>query len=101
MIVVAGQSLIDLTAGARGEVHARPGGRPFTDARTIARPGHQTRFPGRFPTGPLGRLPADRLTQADAELILPEPVEKPTALAAGSATVRSQRGRSPNGTDNS
>ena len=101
MIVVAGQSLIDLTVGTRGEVHARPGGRTFNAARTIARPGHQTRFPGRFATDPLGRLPTDRLTQADVEPILPEPVEKPTALAAGSATVCSQRGRSPNGTDNS
>jgi hypothetical protein len=36
MIAVAGQSLIDLMAGTRGAVHARPGGGPFNAACTIA-----------------------------------------------------------------
>ena len=45
------------------------------------------------------------INQVGVEVILPEPAEKPTALAAVSVTVRSslttQHGRSPNGTDNS
>lgn len=105
MTVVPGESLIDLMADTRGEVHARSGGGPLHAARTSAWPGHQTRFPGRFPSGPLSRILTGRLTQAGVEVILPEPAEKPTALAAVSVTVRSslttQHGRSPNGTDNS
>jgi sugar/nucleoside kinase (ribokinase family) len=105
MTVVPRESRTGLIAGTRGVVHARPGGGPFNAARTSARLGHQTRFPGRFSAGPLSRIPAGRLTQAGAGLMLPEPAEKPTAPAAVSVTVRSsltpQHGRSPNGTDNS
>src|ERR1700758_1093967 len=105
MIADAGDSLIDLMGSTRGEVHARPGGRPFNAARATARLGRHTRSPGRFSTDPLGRLLTDRLTQAGVELILPEPVQKPTALAHRrrhrSSSLTAQRGRSPNGTDNS
>ena len=98
MTVVPEESLIGLMADTRGEVHARPGG-PLNAARTSARLGHQTRFRGRFSTGPLSRIPAGWLTQAGVEVISPEPAEKPTALAAISVTVRSsltaQHGRSP------
>jgi hypothetical protein len=51
MTVVPEESLIGLMADTRGEVHARPGGL-FNAARTSARLGHQTRFLGRFSTGP-------------------------------------------------
>ncbi len=105
MIVAAGESLIDLMAGPHGEVHARPGGGPFHAARTIARLGHQTRFPRQILHRPPGRLPTDRVTQAGAELILPGPAEKAHdacrrrrhRLLIPDRTAR----EIPNGTDNS
>lgn len=80
MTAMPGENRIGLRAGTRDEVHARPGGGSFNAARTSARPGQQTRFPGRFSIGPLSA--PDRQTQAGVEVILPRPAEKPAALAA-------------------
>ncbi len=81
MILVAGESLIDLIVGPQGSVHASPGGGPFNAARTIARLGHATRFLGRFSVDPFGRLLRDSIAADGARLVLPDPVAEPTALA--------------------
>lgn len=63
-------------------VFADPGGDGWhmLVTRMSARPGHQTRFPGRFSVGPLSA--PDRQTQAGVEMVLPCPAEKPAAPAA-------------------
>jgi fructokinase len=81
MILVAGETLIDLITGPDGEVNASPGGGAFNTARTIARLGQPARFLGRFSADPFGRLLTEKLTQDGVELALPDPVPEPTALA--------------------
>ncbi|HTT55101.1 MAG TPA: PfkB family carbohydrate kinase [Streptosporangiaceae bacterium] len=81
MILVAGESLIDLIVGPRGDVHASPGGGPFNTARTIARLGQPVRFLGRFSADPFGALLAGKLADDQVGLALPEQVPQPTALA--------------------
>ena len=81
MILVAGESLIDLIAGPGGGVNASAGGGPFTAARTIARLGQPTRFLGHFSADPFGQLLTAKLAQDGVELALPDPVPEPTALA--------------------
>jgi fructokinase len=81
VILVAGESLIDLIVEPEGSVRASPGGGPFNAARTIARLGHPTRFLGRFSTDPFGRLLTGRLAGDGVHIALPDPVEAPTALA--------------------
>jgi hypothetical protein len=65
------------TASTRDNVHARPGGGPFNAARASARPGQQTRFPGRFSAGPLSA--PDRQSRTGAEAIPPCPADNPAA----------------------
>lgn len=81
MILVAGESLIDLIVEPDGRVVANPGGGPFNAARTIARLGHATRFLGRFSADPFGQLLMGRLSQDGVDLALPDPVDNPTAIA--------------------
>jgi fructokinase len=81
MILVAGESLIDMIVGPQGDVHAAAGGGPFNTARTIARLGQPARFLGRFSTDPFGALLAGKLTADRVELELPRQVAEPTALA--------------------
>ncbi len=104
MILVAGESLIDLilsspaapsTPGAGlppadgdggtvtpgSAVLASPGGGPFNAARTIARLGQPARFLGRFSADPFGLMLAGQLGSDQVELALPERVPEPTALA--------------------
>jgi fructokinase len=81
MILVAGESLIDLIVGPNGEIHASPGGGPFNAARTMARLGQPTRFLGQFSADPFGQLLTDRLVHDEVELARTEPVSVPTALA--------------------
>jgi fructokinase len=81
MILVSGESLIDLIVGAQGAVHASPGGAAFTAARTIARLGQPTRFLGRFSADPFGQVLIDKLVKDQVELALPDRVAQPTALA--------------------
>ena len=81
MILVAGESLIDLIVGPHGDVHASPGGGPFNTARTIARLGQPVRFLGRLSADPFGALLAGKLADDHVELVLPEQVPEPTALA--------------------
>jgi fructokinase len=81
MILIAGESLIDLIVGAQGAVHASPGGAAFTAARTIARLGQPTRFLGRFSADPFGQVLIEKLVKDQVELALPDRVAQPTALA--------------------
>jgi fructokinase len=81
MILVAGESLIDLIVGPRGDVHASAGGGPFNTARTIARLGQPVRFLGRFSADPFGVMLTTKLAEDQVELALPEQVAEPTALA--------------------
>jgi fructokinase len=83
MIVVAGESLIDLIYSPKdpGTVLASPGGGPFNAARTIARLGRPARFLGRFSTDPFGRLLAATLAEDKVEMAFPERLTEPTALA--------------------
>jgi fructokinase len=81
MILVAGESLMDLIVGPQGAVHAAAGGGPFNTARTIARLGQPVRFLGRFSADPFGALLAGKLVDDQVELALPEQVPEPTALA--------------------
>jgi fructokinase len=81
MILVAGESLIDLIVGPDDGVHASPGGGPFNAARTIARLGQPTRFLGRFSADPFGQLLTGKLVQDGVELAIPGWVAEPTALA--------------------
>jgi fructokinase len=81
MILVAGESLIDLIVGPDHGVHASPGGGPFNAVRTIARLGQPTRFLGRFSDDPFGQLLTGKLAQDGVELAIPGWVAEPTALA--------------------
>ena len=81
MILVAGESLMDMIVGPRGDVHAAAGGGPFNTARTIARLGQPVRFLGRFSADPFGALLAGKLTADQVGLELPDQVAEPTALA--------------------
>jgi fructokinase len=81
MILVAGESLMDLIVGPGGRVHAAAGGGPFNTARTIARLGQPARFLGRFSADPFGALLAGKLTDDQVELALPGQLPDPTALA--------------------
>ena len=106
MIVVAGESLIDLilsspaaplrpggglppaagdgngdTVRPGSTLLASPGGGPFNAARTIARLGQPARFLGRFSADPFGDMLAGQLTSDQVELALPDRVPEPTPLA--------------------
>jgi fructokinase len=80
VILVAGESLIDLIVGPDGSVHASPGGGAFNAARTTARLGAPTWYLGRVSTDPFGPLLADQLVQSGVRTD-PEPGTEPTALA--------------------
>src|SRR5258706_3539013 len=56
MIVVAGESLIDLIVGADGGVEAVPGGGPYNVARTLGRVGQALSFLGRLSTDRFGSI---------------------------------------------
>jgi len=79
--LVAGESLIDLILSSQGAVHASPGGGPFNTARTIARLGQPTRFLGRFSADPFGQQLTRKLAEDEVDLVVPEQVAEPTALA--------------------
>lgn len=88
MILVAGESLIDLIVDPEGRVSATPGGGPFNVARTVARLGHRSRFLGGFSLDPFGELLRAELTSDGVELAMIEAVDAPTALAVVSVSGR-------------
>ena len=94
MIVVAGESLIDLLVRADGRVTATPGGGPFNTARALARLGVPTAFLGRLSSDAFGRILRTCLAEDGVDLSLAPTTADPTLLAVadiaadGSATYR-------------
>jgi fructokinase len=81
MIVVAGESLIDLIVGPDGRVEAIPGGGPYTVARTLGRLGHAVSFLGRLSTDRFGSMLRAGLIADGVDLGLAPPTDAPTLLA--------------------
>jgi len=92
MIVVAGESLVDLVVNPDGGVVAIPGGGPYTVARSIGRLGIPVAFLGRLSTDQFGRILRARLVADGVDLTLAPTTDEPTLLAVaevaadGSAT---------------
>ena len=81
MIVVAGESLIDLILGADGRVEAVPGGGPYNVARTLGRLGQAVAFLGRLSTDRFGSILRAGLAAENVELGLAPTTDDPTLLA--------------------
>ena len=94
MIVVAGESLIDLLVGADGRVEAVPGGGPYNVARTLGRLGRPVAFLGRLSNDRFGAILRAGLEADGVDLGLARATDDPTLLAvaeldgAGGATYR-------------
>jgi len=94
MIVVAGESLVDLLVRPDGSVEAVPGGGPFNTARSLARLGVPTAFVGRLSTDRFGRILRERLVADGVDLRWAAETDDPTLLAiaeldeSGGATYR-------------
>lgn len=94
MIVVAGESLVDLVVDGEGDVAAIPGGGPFNVARAIGRLGLPVAYLGRLSNDQFGRVLRDRLVGDGVDLSLASWTDDPTLLAVaevgpdGSATYR-------------
>jgi fructokinase len=86
MILVAGESLIDLIVSPAGGVTASPGGGPYNAARTMARLGARVQFLGHVSADPFGKLLAGGLAQSGVRLGRPTPVAEPSTLAVLSLT---------------
>jgi fructokinase len=80
VIVVAGEALIDLVAGADGSETPYPGGGPYNAARTIARLGQGVAFLGRISDDPYGRLLRDRLEADGVRTDLVADTSDPTTV---------------------
>lgn len=87
MIVVCGEALIDLVAGADGAFRPRPGGGPFNTALALARLEVPTAFLGRLSTDPFGRMLADRLTKDGVDLSLTSRGSELTTLAVAEVDI--------------
>jgi fructokinase len=81
MIVVVGEALMDLIVGDDRSVIASPGGGPFNTARAMGRLGSDVWLLGRISADPFGRILAKKLKKDGVKLVLPEPVDSPSALA--------------------
>jgi fructokinase len=81
MIVVAGESLIDLILGADGRVEAIPGGGPYNVARTLGRLGQAVAFFGRLSTDRFGSILRAGLVAENVDLGLSPATDDPTLLA--------------------
>ncbi len=94
MIVVGGESLIDLIVYPGGRLAAISGGGPFNTARTIGRLGGSSAYLGRLSTDRFGRALLDRLVIDGVDCRLVQLTDEPTTLAvaeldeAGAATYR-------------
>jgi fructokinase len=94
MIVVAGESLIDLIVDAVGRVEAIPGGGPYNVARTLGRLGQPVAFLGRLSSDRFGSILRNGLAVEGVDLELAPATDAPTLLAvaeldaAGGATYR-------------
>jgi fructokinase len=81
MILVAGESLIDLIADPAGGVRASLGGGPYNAARTLSRLGAPAQFLGRVSADPFGAQLAGGLAESGVHLGQRAPVAEPTTLA--------------------
>ncbi len=81
MIVVCGEALVDLVAGADGQLRPAPGGGPFNTARTVARLGVPVAFLGRISTDLFGQWLASTLNEDGVDLSLVSRGDEPTTLA--------------------
>lgn len=81
MIVVVGEALIDLVVDEAGGVVARPGGGPFTTARTLSRLGAETTFLGRLSGDGFGRTLRALLGADGVTLGVPALARRPSTLA--------------------
>jgi fructokinase len=94
LIVVAGESLVDLLVRRDGSVTATPGGGPFNVARALGRLGVPVAFLGRLSTDAFGRTLQTRLVADGVDLRLAPTTDDPTLLAVadidddGAATYR-------------
>jgi fructokinase len=94
VIVVAGESLIDLLVARDGTVEAVPGGGPYNTARTLGRLGRPVAFLGRLSTDRFGTILRAGLAVEGVDLGLAVATDDPTLLAvaeldaAGGATYR-------------
>ena len=81
MIVVAGESLIDLIAGDDGTLRPLPGGGPFNVARGLARLGAAVAFLSAVSDDRFGRMLRERLHADGVDLRALVPSALPTTLA--------------------
>jgi fructokinase len=81
MIVVGGESLIDLIVYPGGRLAAISGGGPFNTARTIGRLGGSSAYLGRLSTDRFGRALLDRLVLDGVDCRLVQSTDDPTTLA--------------------
>jgi fructokinase len=94
VIVVAGESLIDIAVDGGGRVTTTPGGGPYNVARTVARLGQPCTYVGPLSDDRFGRLLRSTLVADGVQLGCPTPLDSPTTLAvaelddARSATYR-------------
>ncbi len=81
MIVVAGESLVDLLVQADGGVTATPGGGPFNTARALGRLGCPVAFLGRLSTDRFGHILTTHLAADGVDLRWAPATPDPTLLA--------------------
>lgn len=81
VIVVAGESLVDLLVRADGSVRAVPGGGPYSTARALARLGSTVAFAGCFSDDRFGRMLRTQLERDGVVLDLAIDTDAPTTLA--------------------
>jgi fructokinase len=81
MIIVGGESLIDLLVYPDGRLAAISGGGPFNTARTIGRLGGSAAYLGRLSTDRFGRALLDRLALDGVDCRLVGETDAPTTLA--------------------
>jgi fructokinase len=88
MIVVAGESLVDLIVYADHRVSTALGGGPFNTARRLGRLGAGVAFLGRLSTDGFGARLREALAEAGVTLDLVVPTNDPTTLAVASLDRR-------------
>src|SRR3954469_8099114 len=94
MIIVAGESLVDLLVRPDGRVDAVPGGGPYNTARALGRLGVPVAFVGRLSNDAFGRMLRERLVADRVDIRWAPATDDPTLLAvaeldaAGAATYR-------------
>ncbi|HZA86733.1 MAG TPA: PfkB family carbohydrate kinase, partial [Acidimicrobiales bacterium] len=81
MIVVAGESLIDMVPTGDGAFRAVPGGGPFNVARTIARLGEPCTYLGSLSTDGFGQMLREGLVASEVDDSYAPSTDVPTTLA--------------------